>query len=151
MSGHSHWAAKLGGGDTASNSALRMAVDKAKEARMTKESIDKAINKGLGIGADGANYEDVIYEGYGPEGVAFYIKGLTDNKNRTVSEIRSIFSKHGGSLGSAGSTAYIFSSDLENLGFYIDITNDSTKEILIKLVEELEDSDDVQEVYTNFR
>lgn len=143
-------AAKRGGGDPDANSTLRLVLEKAREARMPKENIEKAINKGLGkSGADG--FEEIVYEGYGPHGVAFLIYTLTDNRNRTVSEIRNIFNKKGGSLGTLGSTAYIFSPDPKNPNFYIDIEDPNAGRVLTELYEELEDHDDIQEVHTNFR
>lgn len=142
-------AAKQGGGDVDANPTLRVAVEKAREARMPKDNIDKAIAKGTGSGSSETFYE-VIYEGYGPSGEAFYITALTDNKNRTVAEIRNIFSKFGGSLGGAGSTSYIFMPDPTNPTFSLDISDTSLANKLVKLLEELEDQDDVQDVYFNF-
>jgi YebC/PmpR family DNA-binding regulatory protein len=168
MSGHSHWAttkrdkavndskrskafskvsraltiaAREGGGDPDSNANLRLAIDKAKEANMPKDNIERAINKGLGISSDGVTFEEVVYEGYGPSGVAFFIRVITDNKNRTVSEIRNIFSRYGGSLGGAGSTVYIFGTDPNNLHLKLIL-----RPIIMKLEElfdELDDNDDV--------
>lgn len=101
-------AAKEGGGDLAGNAALALAVQKAKDASMPKDNIQRAIDKGTGAGADAANFETVMYEGYGPGGVAVLVEALTDNRNRTGSEVRHMFSKHGGSLGEPGSVAYLF-------------------------------------------
>jgi len=142
-------AARQGGEDPGKNSALRLAIDKAKEVRTPKENIERAISKGLGI-ADGLGYEEAVYEGYGPEGVAFMVKTLTDNNKRTVAEIRFIFEKSGGSLGAAGSTAYVFGADPKNPNFTVPITSKNTAEKLIRLIEELEDNDDVQAVYANY-
>ena len=142
-------AARQGGGDPGSNPGLRLAMEKAKYARMPKDNVDKAINKGLGKSGDGMKFESVVYEGYGPEGVAFLIQALTDNKNRTVAEIRGVFSRVGGSLGTAGSTTYIF-ADKENPVFEVDISDDAIAKKLVSLAETLEDHDDVQEVYANF-
>lgn len=100
-------AARLGGGDPESNPRLRTAVDKAKGANMPADNITRAIKKGTGELA-GTSYEDLTLEGYGPGGVAILIEGSTDNRNRTVSEIRHIFTKHGGNLGNPGSVAYQF-------------------------------------------
>ncbi|MFC1700239.1 YebC/PmpR family DNA-binding transcriptional regulator [Patescibacteria group bacterium] len=136
-------AAKEGGPNPDSNSKLRLAIEKAKYSRMPKDNIDRAIQKGSG-GSGGGNFSEISYEGFGPNGEAFYIKALTDNANRTVSEIRGIFGKHGGSLGSAGSTSYIF-SDPENLSFKV-----ASSEVAINLYDDLEDNDDVQDVYVNF-
>jgi len=102
-------AARLGGGDVEGNSRLRQAVMAAKEENMPKDNIERAIKKGLGGGEGAANYEEVTYEGYGPGGVAVLVEIMTDNKNRTVAEIRHILSKHGGNLGENGCVAWIFS------------------------------------------
>jgi YebC/PmpR family DNA-binding regulatory protein len=134
MSGHSHWAgikhkkaandakrgkvwsklarmvivaAKAGGGDPAQNLTLRYAIDKAKAANMPKDTIEKAIKKGTGE-AGGVHYEEVLYEGYAPGGVAIMIEGLTDNRNRTGPEIKKIFERRGGSLGASGCVNWMF-------------------------------------------
>jgi len=101
-------AARLGGGDPDSNPRLRAAIDKGLGANMTKDTIDRAVKRGSGA-ADGENYEEVRYEGYGPNGVAVMVDCLTDNRNRTVSEVRHAFTKAGGNLGTDGSVAYLFS------------------------------------------
>jgi YebC/PmpR family DNA-binding regulatory protein len=100
-------AAKSGGGDPDGNPRLRLAVDKAKEVNMPSENIKKAIMKGTGE-LPGTSYEEVLYEGYGPGGAAIMMDVLTDNKNRTVGEIRYILSKNGGNLGESGCVAWIF-------------------------------------------
>jgi len=100
-------AARIGGGDTGSNPRLRTAVDKAKAANMPADNITRAIKKGTGE-LEGTTYEELQLEGYGPGGVAILVEGTTDNRNRSVSEIRHIFTKHGGNLGGAGSVAYLF-------------------------------------------
>ena len=100
-------AARIGGGDPDSNPRLRTAVDKAKASNMPADNITRAIKKGTGE-LEGTTYEDMVLEGYGPGGVAILVEGTTDNRNRTVSEIRHLFSKHGGNLGGAGSVAYMF-------------------------------------------
>ena len=141
-------AAKQGGGDVDTNASLRAAVDKAKQERMPKENIKRAIDKGVGGGAE-ADFAEVVYEGYGPSGVAFLVKGLTDNKNRTVAEVRNLFNKAGGSLGTSGSTTYIF-ADPENPVFEVEVDDLPIARSLYNLCENLEDHDDVQEVYTNF-
>jgi len=135
MSGHSHWsgikykkavvdarrgkiwsklarmiivAAKTGGPDPAANLPLRYAIDKAKAANMPKDTIAKAIKKGTGeLGA--VNFEEVLYEGYAPGGVAIMVEALTDNRNRTAPEIKRLFEKHGGSLGTSGCVNWMFS------------------------------------------
>ena len=100
-------AARIGGGDPDANPRLRTAVDKAKASNMPSDNITRAIKKGTGE-LEGSTYEDMVLEGYGPGGVAILVEGSTDNRNRTVSEIRHIFTKHGGNLGGAGSVAYLF-------------------------------------------
>lgn len=100
-------AARIGGGDPASNPRLRTAVDKAKAVNMPADNIKRAIQKGTGE-LEGASYEEITLEGYGPGGVALLVEGTTDNRNRTVSEIRHILAKHGGNLGAAGCVAYMF-------------------------------------------
>ncbi len=100
-------AAKEGGGIVADNPRLRLAVDKALGANMKKDTIEKAIQRGAG-GNDGDNYDELTYEGYAPGGVAILVETMTDNVNRTVSQIRAAFSKAGGNLGTSGSVAYLF-------------------------------------------
>ena len=100
-------AARSGGGDPAANLALRYAIDEAKAQNMPKDTIANAIKKGTGD-IEGVNYESVIYEGYGPGGVAVMLDCLTDNRNRTVPELRKVFEKHGGNLGESGCVAYNF-------------------------------------------
>ncbi|MGH9101155.1 MAG: YebC/PmpR family DNA-binding transcriptional regulator [Acidimicrobiales bacterium] len=101
-------AAREGGGDIEGNSALALAVQKARDASMPKDNIERAIAKGTGEGADGAAFETVVYEGYAADGVAVLVEALTDNRNRTAADVRHAFSKHGGSLGEPGSVAYLF-------------------------------------------
>jgi len=134
MSGHSHWAgikykkaaldakrgkvwskvarmiivaAKRGGGDPSANLALRYAIDKAKASNMPKDTIEKAVKKGTGE-MEGMNFEEVLYEGYGPGGVAIMVEALTDNRSRTGPEIKRVFEKHGGSLGTSGCVNWMF-------------------------------------------
>jgi len=101
-------AARLGGGDIEGNARLRSAVLAAKEENMPKDNIERAIKKGTGELGGGVAYEEITYEGYGPAGVAVIVEVMTDNKNRTVAEIRHIFSKHGGNLGENGCVAWMF-------------------------------------------
>jgi YebC/PmpR family DNA-binding regulatory protein len=134
MSGHSHWAtikrkkgagdAKRGqmftklskevtlaareGGDPNTNFKLRLAIDKARANNMPKDSIDRAIKRGTGESKDGVSFDDVMYEGYGPKGVAFMIECLTENRNRTVADVRHVLSRAGGNLGESGSVAWQF-------------------------------------------
>jgi len=134
MAGHSHWAgikhkkaavdakrgrawskiarmiivaAKQGGGDPTANLSLRYAIDKAKAANMPKDTIEKAVKKGTGD-LEGASFEEVLYEGYGPSGVAIMVEALTDNRNRTGPEVKRLFEKHGGSFGASGCVNWMF-------------------------------------------
>jgi YebC/PmpR family DNA-binding regulatory protein len=202
--------ARIGGGDINANPRLRSAVLAAKAENMPKDNIERAIKKGTGE-LEGVNYEELIYEGYGPGGVAMMLEVLTDNKNRTVADVRHVFSKHSGSLGEAGCVSWMFEkkglvviekngvdedrlievaldagaldvkdSDkefevttdpanfdevkraLEEAGFksnYAEVTmvpqstirlTGKEAEQMVKLMEGLEDSDDVQKVYANF-
>jgi YebC/PmpR family DNA-binding regulatory protein len=102
-------AAKAGGSDQDSNPGLRAAVEKAKSQSVPKDAIERAIKRGAGE-LDGADYEEIRYEGYGPLGIAFIVDCLSDNRNRTVAEVRHAFSKSGGNLGQSGSVAYLFTS-----------------------------------------
>lgn len=235
MSGHSKWAnikhrkgaqdakrgkvftklikeitiAARGGADLTANFRLRTAVDKAKSDNMPKDTIDRAIKKGSG-GADGVNYEEGTFEGYGPGGVAVIVEFMTDNRTRTVADVRYIFNKHNGTLGVNGSVAFLFdrkglisfsndqdfdtvfeaaleagAEDVGNEDDFIEVTTDpntfievrdaiadkglkwETAEVtmipqtnvklegkqaeqMLKLMDKLEDNDDVQNVYANF-
>lgn len=204
-------AARLGGSDPNGNPRLRAAIAAAKQENMPKDNIQRAINKGAGEGG-GSNLEEVFYEGYGPEGVAIMVESLTDNKNRTVSDLRHLFAKYGGSMGEPGCVAWMFdkkgvivfdqasvkedelleaalesgAEDLQNTESQIEVLTDPTafievKEALeahgfeptlaelqlrpkttvaiseesraqtiLKLVESLEDHDDVNNVFANF-
>ena len=102
-------AAREGGGDPASNAALRIAVDKALGVNMTRDTVERAIKRGTGD-LEGVSYEDMTYEGYGPAGIAIMVECSSDNKNRTVAEVRHAFSKYNGSMGTSGSVAYMFNS-----------------------------------------
>lgn len=202
-------AAKAGGGNPADNPRLRAVIDKALAANMTRDTIDRAVARGAGT-AENENLEELVYEGYGPGGVAVLVETLTDNKNRTVAEVRHGFSKFGGSLGTNGSVAYLFDktgivtfpsgcdeeqvmeigldagahdivtnedssvdvmTTLENFGAVQDAFKEQAVEFktaemtmlasteadldlkgaesLLKLIEHLEDLDDVQNVYSN--
>jgi YebC/PmpR family DNA-binding regulatory protein len=205
-------AAKEGGPDPANNLALQNAVEKARSYSMPKDTIERAIARGAGTDADAAVYETVIYEGYGPEGVAVLVEALTDNRNRTASDVRHLFTKYGGNLGTTGAVAWLFErrgvvlvpadgvdedeltlaaaeggaedvdldgttylvsaspealsavrTAIESAGFAIDaaelsmvpkttvaIEDESTAKKVVRLVEGLEESDDVQDVYANF-
>lgn len=202
-------AARQGGGEVDGNPRLRLAVDNAKSANMPMDNIERAIKKATGE-VEGAQYLELTYEGYGPGGVAVLVESVTDNKNRTVAEVRHGFSKHGGSLGETGSVAWMFdrkgviampaqgkseeeimelvleagAEDIQEDDDYFEITSaiedfenvrktiidsglevenaslqwiaknkvdvdDETSEKLMKMIELIEDSDDVQNVYTN--
>ena len=101
-------AAKNGGGDPANNLALQNAIEKAKSYSMPRDNIDRAIAKGSGADADADAFESITYEGYGPEGVAVIVEALTDNRNRTAADVRHMFAKHGGNLGTDGSVSWQF-------------------------------------------
>jgi YebC/PmpR family DNA-binding regulatory protein len=205
-------AAKDGGPDPAANLALQNAIEKARSNSMPKDNIDRAIAKGAGTDADSAAYETVVYEGYGPAGVAVIVEALTDNRNRTAGEVRHIFAKNDGNLGGSGAVSWLFErrgvvlvpadgADEDELtmaaaeGGADDVTRDgSSYEVLaaaeqlaavreavadagfaiesaeltmlpkttvavedeneakkiLRLIDQLEDDDDVQEVYANF-
>ena len=101
-------AAKLGGPDPTSNARLRVAIDKAREEQCSKDTIERAVKKGAGIGDEGSQIEEITYEGYGPHQVAIIVECQSDNRNRTSSEIRNIFNKNGGRLGEMGSVTWMF-------------------------------------------
>ena len=205
-------AAKEGGPDPAGNLALQNAIEKARSYSMPKDNIERAIARGSGADAEGSSFESVIYEGYGPEGVAVLVEALTDNRNRTASEVRHLFSKFGGNLGATGAVAWQFErrgvlivpaegvdedelvlaaadggaddveldgstyqitsapdelrtvrEALEAAGLTVEsselsmvpkstvaIADESAARKVIRLVEGLEDADDVQDVYANF-
>ncbi len=140
-------AARSGGGDINANVALRSAVEKARASNMPKDNIQRAIDRGTG-NLPGISLVEALYEGYGPGGVALLIKCLTDNKNRTVSEIRNTFNKHGGSLADAGSVSYIFSVSPDKPSFTIPLSGE-TESKFTDLLEALEDLDDVVDIYHN--
>jgi len=205
-------AAKEGGGDPANNLALQNAIEKARSYSMPKDNIDRAVAKGSGEGADADAFETVIYEGYGPEGVAVLVEALTDNRNRTASDVRHTFAKHGGNLGATGAVAWQFErrgvvvvtgegiddeelllaaaeggaddvepdgdvfqvtsapellaavrTSIQEAGFAVDsaeltmipkttvaVGEEGKARQLMRLIDELEDNDDVQDVYANF-
>jgi YebC/PmpR family DNA-binding regulatory protein len=101
-------AAKEGGADPAANLSLQNAIEKAKSYSMPKDTIERAIARGAGTDADAAAYETIVYEGYGPDGVAVLVEALTDNRNRTASDVRHTFTKNGGNLGTTGAVAWLF-------------------------------------------
>jgi YebC/PmpR family DNA-binding regulatory protein len=173
MSGHSHWAgikhkkaandakrgkvwskvarmiivaARSGGGDPSANLTLRYAIDKAKASNMPKDTIEKAVKKGTG-GTEGANYEEVLYEGYGPSGVAVMVEALTDNRNRTGPEVKRIFEKHAGSLGTTGCVNWMFSKKgLITVGA-ANVNEDDLMELALGAgAEDMENTGDVFEI-----
>ena len=121
-------AAKAGGGNVEANPRLRFAMQKAREANMPNDTIERAVKKGTGE-LEGVLYEEVVYEGYGPGGVAILVEALTDNKNRTSSEVRSLFSKRGGNLAGAGSVGWIF----KKKGYFLVDKQDANEEKLMTL------------------
>ena len=133
-------------GDT-NSPGLAAAIERAKKDSMPKDNIERAVAKGAGVG--GSALEEVMFEGYGPGGVALLIQAVTDNNNRTAAEIRHIFSKSGFEMGTPGSAAWAFQKDVDR---YTPITpvelDDSTGEKLAEFIEKLEESDDVTNVYT---
>ncbi|MFL5943289.1 MAG: YebC/PmpR family DNA-binding transcriptional regulator [Gaiellaceae bacterium] len=205
-------AARDGGPDPAANLALQNAIEKARSNSMPKDNIDRAIAKGAGTDADSAAYETVVYEGYGPAGVALIVEALTDNRNRTAGEVRHIFAKNDGNLGTSGAVAWLFErrgvvlvpvdgSDEDELtlaaaeggaddvsldgstfqvlsaaeelatvreavadaGFEIEsaeltmlpkttvaVEDESEAKKILRLIDQLEENDDVQEVFANF-
>jgi len=141
-------AARIGGGDPDINPRLRTAVDKAKQANMPKDNVDRAIKKGTGD-LDGVSYEEGLFEGYGPGGVALIVEFLTDNRTRTVADVRHCFSKYGGNLGVSGSVAFLF--DRKGLiSFSADNDFDQIFEIALEAgAEDVKDEEDVYEVITD--
>ena len=137
-------AARFGGGDPAANPRLRTAIQAAKSENMPKDNIERAIKKGTGE-LEGVNYEESIYEGYGPGGAAIFIESLTDNKNRAVADIRHILNKAGGNLGSNGCVAWIF----EKKG-YIVVENDAVDEDTLMEVAIDAGAEDVREDDSNY-
>lgn len=141
-------AAKIGGGDPDANPRLRMAMSKAKECNMPQNNIKKAIQKGTGE-IPGVSYEEITYEGYGPGGVALMITATTDNKNRTVAEIRYILSKNNGSMGESGSVSWIFTQK----GYFSVSTSAVDEEKLMDLVleagaEDFTNEESIFEIYS---
>ncbi len=205
-------AAKEGGGDPAGNLALQNAIEKAKSYSMPKENIDRAIAKGSGADADASAFETVMYEGYGPSGVAIIVEALTDNRNRTASDVRHTFAKNDGNLGGSGAVSWLFErcgmvlvdaegvdedeltlaaaeggaedvaldgssfqvtcapeqlsavrAAIEDAGFAVDgaeltmipkttveVVDENEAKKILRLIDQLEDYDDVQDVWANF-
>jgi YebC/PmpR family DNA-binding regulatory protein len=141
-------AAREGGGDPEGNPALALAVQKARDASMPKDNIERAIAKGTGEGVDADAIETVLYEGYGPGGVAMLIEALTDNRNRTGADVRHLLGKHGGSLGEPGSVSYLF--DKQGV-IVVDAARYDEEDLLAAVdagAEDIERDEDVFEVIT---
>lgn len=142
-------AARMGGGDPNGNARLRLAVDNARSNNMPNDNIERAIKKGTGE-LEGINYEDVTYEGYGPDGVAILVDTTTDNRNRTVGEIRNLFNKNNGKMAESGSVAWMFDSK-----GYVSVQADGVSEddlmmtILDAGADDLQRSGDLFEIYTD--
>jgi YebC/PmpR family DNA-binding regulatory protein len=142
-------AARTGGGDPDANARLRKAINDAKAGNMPNDTIDRAIRRGTGE-EEGVNYEELTYEGYGPGGVALMVQSLTDNRNRTVAEIRHIFSKNGGNLGENGSVGWMF----EKKGYIVVEKSAKSEEELFELAidagaDDLRDDEDNFEIITS--
>lgn len=176
MSGHSHWAsikhkkqltdakkgkifskiAKLitiaarGGGDPEMNPSLRLAIEKAKQVNMPSDNIQRAIKKGTGEDKS-EQLEELTYEAYGPNGTPLLIEVITDNKNRTLSEIKHILNTHNGKMAEAGSVKYMFDKKGDGwiAKYPLNIGDENIKNQLIKLFEALDEQDDVKEIYSN--
>jgi len=141
-------AAREGGGDPDGNPSLALAVQKARDASMPKDNIERAIAKGTGADADADAYEAVLYEGYGPGGVAILVEALTDNRNRTGSEVRHTFAKHGGNLGEPGSVAWTFEKKGE---IVVDGSRYSEDDLLAAIdagAEDVAQDEDIWEIVT---
>jgi len=141
-------AARQGGGDPGANPRLRLAIDNAKSANMPSDNIERAIKKATGE-LEGVNYIELTYEGYGPGGIALLIESVTDNKNRTVAEVRHILSKHGGSLGETGSVAWMF----DRKGVITVVAGNKSEDEVMEIVleagaEDFQTEDDFFEVTT---
>jgi YebC/PmpR family DNA-binding regulatory protein len=205
-------AAREGGGDPMNNLALANAIEKARSYSMPKDNIDRAVAKGTGADADASEFETIVYEGYGPNGVAVIVEALTDNRNRTASDVRHVFAKNDGNLGTAGAVTWLFErrgvvlvsgegvdedelmlaaaeggaedvsldgstfqvtsapealsavrQAVEDAGFTVDsaeltmvpkttveVADESAAKKILRMIDQLEDNDDVQDVYANF-
>ena len=143
-------AARIGGGNVEDNPRLRAAVDNALSVNMPRDTIDRAVKRGAG-GEDGAEVEELTYEGYGPSGVAILVEAMTDNRNRTVAEVRHAFTKYGGNLGTDGSVAYLFSKQ-GLLSFSADNNEETILEIALEAGAEDVESDEsgITTVFTSF-
>ncbi len=141
-------AAREGGGDPNMNASLFNAVQKARDASMPKDNIERAIARGSGAGADASAIETIMYEGYGPGGVALLIEAVTDNRNRTGADVRHLLSKHGGSLGEPGSVAYLF---VKQGVIVVDAERWDEDDLMVAIdagAEDIQQDDDVFEILT---
>jgi YebC/PmpR family DNA-binding regulatory protein len=137
------------GGDPNFNFRLRLAVDKAKAENMPKDNIERAIKRGAGLDSDGAQLEEITYEGYGPHGVALYIQVVTDNKNRTVSELRRALTRGGGAMGESGSVGWLFDQKGVIVVAMAPKDQDKIFELALEAgAEDVQYGDDVAEIYT---
>jgi YebC/PmpR family DNA-binding regulatory protein len=139
------------GGDPEMNPTLRLAIENARSVNMPNDNIERAIKKGTGEDKEGGQLEEITYEAYGPNGTPLIIEIITDNKNRTLSEIKHILNSYGGKLAETGSVRYLFDR-MEGEWkpkYSIDVTDENLKQQLEKLFGELDDNDDVNEIYSN--
>ena len=139
-------AARMGGGDLSGNPTLYDAIQKARKSSVPKDHIDRAVKRGGGVGDDAVDYTTIMYEGYGPSGVAMLIECLTDNRNRAAMEVRTAMTRNGGSLADPGSVSFLFNRK----GVVIVPVDQDGAAKVMRLVEALEDLDDVQNVFGNF-
>lgn len=136
-------------GDPTQNPRLRVALDKAREANMPKVNVQRAIEKGLGRG-DGGAFEEIMYEGYGPGGVGLLVKVSTDNRNRIGNEVKTLFDRAGGSIGSPGSVMYLFERNGDQFDVKIPMpVSGEIQEKIVRLIENLEELEDVELVVSN--
>jgi len=139
------------GGDPNTNLRLKSVIDKAKQNNMPADNIERAIKRGTGEDENAASFEDIIYEGYGPDGVAILVEALTDNKNRTAADVRHIFTKHGGKLGKSGAVDYLFTKK----GFIqvpkVNVDEDTIYEVAVEAgADEVEDAGETWDIYTEW-
>lgn len=142
-------AAREGGGDPTGNPRLSLAIDNAKAANLPKDNIERAIKRGTGEGDDAATYEEVTFEGYGPGGIAYFVEVTTDNNTRSVADIRHIFTKHGGNMGTNGSVSFLF----EQKGMIrVPVDGKDEEEFMLEAIEagadDIQSEDDFFVVYT---
>ena len=141
-------AARMGGGDPSANPRLRSALQNAKQNNLPKENVERAIKKGIGE-LDGVNYEETAYEGYGPGGAAVYVESLSDNKNRTVADIRHLFNKHGGNLGESNCVAWMFDKKGWLSVNKSDVSEDALMEVALEAgADDIREEEDTFEVIT---